>query len=125
MGGMPADTLHAPEPSAEWSPLVRLSVAAVLFAGVLAFNDAAVDQSVAFIVGTHLPLLAGYVAFYRRASSSAVAAAGLLMVTIVVWLGIADSEAPDEVAFAWLTHAVLWAGVLVAVGALASILSRR
>tara|TARA_R100000306_G_scaffold58827_1_gene57490 strand:- start:95 stop:223 length:129 start_codon:yes stop_codon:yes gene_type:complete len=42
-----------------------------------------------------------------------------------VWLDIADSKAPDAFAFAWLTNAVLWAGVLMAVGALAAILRQR
>lgn len=63
--------------------------------------------------------------FFRRTWSSAVAAVGLLAVTIGVRLDIADSDAPDELAFAWLTNAVLWAGVLLAAGAVSAILSRR
>jgi len=84
-----------------------------------------IGGSVVFTASLHLPLALAYTALFRSAPSSALAAAGLAIVTAWTSFVAATAEYADERAFYALTNAVLWAIVLATAAAAGSTIDAR
>ena len=108
-----------------WSIAKRLVVAVLLLVMLLLANASAIHGNTLFVVATHVPLLAVYVAAFRAVRGSGITAVGLAEATAVVWWMAARSEHADERAFAILTNWVLWIAVLIGCAAVRALRARE
>ena len=123
--GSPAEDVERPRGSSTWSTVRRLLLAAAVLIFLLVANASAVHGNAVFVVSTHVPLLALYVAAFRTSLTSGAAAIGLVGVTAWVWWAAARADHADERAFAVLTNWVLWIAVLVVSAATGVVMRRR